>query len=175
MLRADLEADFSAYVAERWDPLVRFATLLTRSEADAEDLVQGALVKAASRWEQVADAPEGYVRTIISRDHISVWRRHRGRTAPVAEVPERHAPDGGPAVDVAATTAESLDLRAALAALSPRQRTAVVLRHHLGLSEQETARTMGCSVGAVKSQTHAALRRLRGLLDAPMTGAISTS
>ena len=156
MLPDDLEADFEAYVAERWDALVRFAVLLCGSEADGQDLVQGALVKAASRWERVADSPEGYVRTIITRDHVSRWRRHRGRVVLHAEVPEAPARESD--------AAGLLDLRAALASLPPRQRAAVVLRHHLGLSERETAETMRCSVGAVKSQTHAGLSRLRGLL-----------
>ena len=164
MLRADLEADFTAYVAERWSPLVRFATLLTQSDADAEDLVQGALVKAASRWERVADSPEGYVRTIITRDHVSRWRRHRGRVVLHAEVPEAPARESD--------AAGLLDLRAALASLPPRQRAAVVLRHHLGLSERETAETMRCSVGAVKSQTHAGLSRLRALLAEPASATV---
>ncbi|QWC87018.1 SigE family RNA polymerase sigma factor [Nocardioidaceae bacterium] len=155
---AELEADFEAYVADRWTPLVRFATLLTRSEPDAEDLVQAALVKAASRWERLADHPEPYVRTVIAREHVSRWRRHRGRVVAHAEIPEP-PPDTG-----RADTADVLALRQALADLTPRQRTAVVLRHHLGLSERETAETMRCSVGAVKSQTHAGLRRLRAQL-----------
>ena len=45
--------------------------------------------------------------------------------------------------------------------LSDRERTIVVMRHYLDLSEAEVARTLGCSVGTVKSTCSRALQRLR--------------
>ena len=57
--------------------------------------------------------------------------------------------------------------------LPPRQRATAVLRLYAGLSEEETAAALGCSVGAVKSNAHNARKRLaerlreRGL--APLT------
>ena len=41
----------------------------------------------------------------------------------------------------------------------------LVLRFYEDLSEGETARVMGCSVGTIKSQTAKGLARLRTLLD----------
>ncbi|CUR56947.1 RNA polymerase sigma-E factor (fragment) [metagenome] len=43
-------------------------------------------------------------------------------------------------------------------------RATLVLRYVEDLSVEETARQLGVSVGSVKSQTHHALRRLRGAL-----------
>lgn len=51
-------------------------------------------------------------------------------------------------------------VRAALAALTSKQR-AVLLRFFDDLTERETARILGVSVGTVKSQTSVALGRLR--------------
>jgi RNA polymerase sigma factor (sigma-70 family) len=52
-------------------------------------------------------------------------------------------------------------LRAALAALPPRQRAAVVLRHWVGLEPAEVADLLGCSAGTVRSQTARGLDKLR--------------
>jgi len=46
-----------------------------------------------------------------------------------------------------------------------RMRAAVVLRHWMDLSVEETADLLHCSEGTVKSQTAKAITRLRGLLD----------
>ena len=43
------------------------------------------------------------------------------------------------------------EVLAALEALSDRQRTAVVLRHWLGMTEGEIAEAMSCSVGMVRT------------------------
>jgi RNA polymerase sigma factor (sigma-70 family) len=56
-------------------------------------------------------------------------------------------------------------LRRALLDLPVRQRTAVVLRHYLDLSEAEVAVTMGCPVGTVKSLNARALSALRTRLE----------
>ena len=40
-------------------------------------------------------------------------------------------------------------------------RATLVLRYFEDLTEDKTAETLGCSVGAVKSQTHHAIARLR--------------
>ena len=52
----------------------------------------------------------------------------------------------------------------ALRALGPKQRRVVVLRHYWGLSVEETAADLGVSPGTVKSQTSAALEKLRTAL-----------
>jgi RNA polymerase sigma factor (sigma-70 family) len=64
-------------------------------------------------------------------------------------------PSADPAVD------RRVVLEQALARLTLRQRSVVVLRYYDDLTEQQTADAMGVAVGTVKSQTHLALRRLR--------------
>lgn len=157
---ADLEASFTDYVAARRPALVRTAYLLCGDLHLAEDLVQDALVKAVAHWRRIGDNPEPWLRTVMVRDNISRWRRHRGRerltdTLSDAPGPEQARPDE--------------DLMAALAQLAPRQRAVVVLRYYEQLTERETAEVLGVSVGTVKSQHHDALRRLRALVPDAIT------
>ena len=53
----------------------------------------------------------------------------------------------------------------ALAHLSVRQRTALVLRFYADLSEGEIARALGCRPGTVKSLVHRGLRQLEGMIE----------
>lgn len=155
---------FREFVLARGAALSRAAYLLTGNRSQAEELVQGALVKAAVRWRRVSASgdPEPYVRKIMVNDHISWWRRFslREQFSPVAV--------DVPVTDPADRTAERVDLAAALAKLAPRQRAVIVLRFYEDLSEAETAAILGCAVGTVKSQTSDALARLRRLVSRPV-------
>jgi RNA polymerase sigma-70 factor (sigma-E family) len=148
---------FDAYVRARYAGLVRTAYLLTANHHDAEDLVQTALVKAVAVWGRIEERPDPYVRRILVNDHISRWRRHRGREVTVPSVPE--VPDAGGHRDLD----EGLVLRAALARLAPRQRAVLVLRYYDDLTERETADVLGIAIGTVKSTARDALARLRRL------------
>lgn len=150
---SSVEEQFTAYVAARRPALVRTAYLLTGNAEDAEDLVQTALVKAVPKWGRIADDPEPYVRAILARESVNRWRRRRWREVTSAELPEQHHAD----VDVAGRES----LRAALAALAPRQRAVIVLRYYEDMTERQTAEALGISVGTVKSQCRDALARLR--------------
>ncbi|GAB4050067.1 hypothetical protein GCM10028775_20750 [Catellatospora paridis] len=149
---------FHEFVVARGGALSRTAFLLTGEHHAAEDLVQSALAKAASRWRWLVEhtQPEAYIRRIMINEQISWWRRRPAR--PVAQVPERAGPDEPGQV------VERIALGQALGTLTPRQRAVVVLRYYEDLSEADTAALMGCSVGTVKSQTHLALGHLRRAL-----------
>ena len=54
-------------------------------------------------------------------------------------------------------------LAAALRRLTPKQRSVLYLRFYEDMSETETAETLGCAIGTVKSQTHDALTKLRSV------------
>ncbi|MEZ0090864.1 sigma factor-like helix-turn-helix DNA-binding protein [Streptacidiphilus sp. EB129] len=59
-----------------------------------------------------------------------------------------------------------VDVRGALRLVPYRRRACLVLRYAFDLSEQETARTLGISVGTVKSQTSRGAAQLAELLRA---------
>ena len=147
---------FEEFVAARRPALLRVAYLLTGSHADADDLVQSALVKCVPHWKRIADRPEPYVRQVLARESVSRWRRRRWRELTSDVLPDRPAPE--------ADLEQRELLRQALGSLAPRQRAVVVLRYYEDLTEKETASVLGIAVGTVKSQARDALARLRELL-----------
>lgn len=159
-MEQDQEA-FTTFVRERSTALLRTAYLLTGDRADAEDLLQEALVALARHWRRVAREgnPEAYVRTALHTRAIDGWRRRSVRPRVVGE-PSEHTPLEGDAYSEAAAR---LTLADALARLTPRQRAVLVLRFYEQHTEVETARVLGCSTSTVKSQTRHALARLRTL------------
>jgi len=146
---------FTAWASARQRALFRTAYLLTADPSRAEDLVQSALFKVATRWPRLRDGdPDAYARTCMVRDNISTWRRRR-REVLVAAAPEQAIGDPSASVD------RRLALASALSTLSARQRTVLVLRYYADLTEQQTADALGLSIGTVKAHAHQALSRLR--------------
>jgi RNA polymerase sigma-70 factor (sigma-E family) len=153
------ERAFRDFVAARSPALMGLAYLLTGGDQHAaEDLVQSSLAKVVTRWRRIED-PEAYVKRTMYHQRISTWRlAWRRHETSMAEPPDTvAAADGTGAVDL------RLALRQALARLTPRQRTVLVLRYFEDLPEDRIARLMGCSVGTVRSTSHRALARLRTL------------
>lgn len=155
----EAEESFDEFVRSRSGPLLRSAYLLTTDPHAAEDLLQEVLERVYVRWRRIRSAPEAYARRVLVNQAISRWRHRRRR-------PETPRPDR---VDTAAEDHANAVVRrrlvlSALRELPPRQRAAVVLRYLDDLSEADTARLLGCSVGTVKSHASRGLARLRVLL-----------
>jgi RNA polymerase sigma-70 factor (sigma-E family) len=149
---------FEEFMTSRWPGLVRLAFGLTGDRWLAEDLAQTALASAYASWWRVsrADDPDAYVRRILINASKSRLRRRR-----VAEQPTAAGDVADPAADPAATVGERSALLAALSALPPRQRAAVVLRYWADLTDAQAAALLGCSASTVRSQAARALARLR--------------
>jgi RNA polymerase sigma-70 factor (sigma-E family) len=156
---------FAAYVVERRAQLYRTAYLLCGDPHRAEDVVQIALTRLYAAWPRVsrADSVDAYARRVVVNCHLDdvrrPWRRERPADSAAFERPAREP----------LSTEDTDALWTALRALAPGQRRVVVLRHYWGLSVDETAADLGLSTGTVKSQTAAALARLRVAL-APANG-----
>ncbi len=163
LLTTEEEPSFDDFVRARLPQLLRLGRALTGDEHRAADLVQDALERALPRWRVIrTDNPEGYVRRIMVNRNISAWRRARREW-----LSERPSDLLGTDALRATDTPRDEELWAALRRLAPRQRTVIALRYFADQTEAQTAALMGCSVGAVKSQAHTALTRLRELIAEP--------
>lgn len=160
------DAEFSVFVRTHRVQLLRTACLLTAGERHlGEDLVQSALARVYVAWPRIrsADAAGAYARRAVVTAFLDetrrAWRRHETST------------DSPPETRTGATDFETVEdrvdghaLRVALTDLPPRMRAMVVLRYEVGLSVADTARTLDCAEGTVKSMSAAGLLRLRGRL-----------
>jgi len=158
---------FEEYAATRGAALLRLATALTGSPADAQDVVQDALSRALPRWDRICtvDDPDAYVRRMVVNAHVSWWRRFRRREAPVADVRtsggDRLVPD---AADEALRRDEDSALWDACAGLVRDQRVAVVLRFYEQLSYAEIAALTGVAEATARSRVHRGLAQLRAVM-----------
>ncbi|WP_062518383.1 RNA polymerase sigma factor [Demequina gelatinilytica] len=149
----DLEHVVGALYASALPRLCAYGYLLTGSQADAEELVQAAIVKVFTRRRRLdgARAAEAYVRAAMRTLRIDEarratrWRRVLPGQAIATAVP-----------DHSETLAEEDEVSRALQSLPPRARIAVALRHYDDLSVRDVAAVMGVTEGTVKSLLHRA-------------------
>lgn len=106
------------------------------------------------------DSPQAWV----TRVALNLATTHHRRTA----VRRRHTADVDPDADLGRLASAAEDdgwvVRAAVASLPERQRTAVILRYFLDLTVEQSADVMEVSPSAVKKLTARGVDRLRVLL-----------
>ncbi|MFF8842310.1 SigE family RNA polymerase sigma factor [Streptomyces sp. NPDC015127] len=157
----DAAGEFHAFFEQHYASLARLAHLLTGDADGADDLAADALLALWHRWDRVraADHPAAYARGVVAnmaRSRIRSAVRERRRITLFWS----HCGEDIVGPDVPAV----VDVQEALRRLPFRKRACVVLRHAFDLSEQDTARTLGVSVGTVKSQTSKGVAELQRLL-----------
>jgi DNA-directed RNA polymerase specialized sigma24 family protein len=153
-------AALNELLAELRPLVVRTVRLVVGSGSwAAEDAAQEALLDISRGIRRLRDPAvvRSWALRIATRRALKVARRERrlrrGNTAGVELSGEAAFCDGRGAA-----------LKQAFDSLSPRLRATAVLRLHAGLSEDEAADVLGCSIGAVKSNLHDARKRLTRLL-----------
>jgi RNA polymerase sigma-70 factor (ECF subfamily) len=143
------------YQTER-ERLFRALLLVTHDSAEAEDLMQEAFVRMWERWDRVGtlDDPVGYLFKTALNLYRSALRRAVAATKRSLRSPPGHDPfekviDHDEAVR-------------SLAALTPRQRAAVVVTELLGYSSEEAGAILGIRPGTVRTLTMQARAALQG-------------
>ncbi|MFV0633051.1 RNA polymerase sigma factor [Demequina sp.] len=153
------EPVLDAVMRERGARLLAYAKLLTGDHAEAQDVLQDALVRSFSKGRAFDDVnrAEAYVRRAIPSVFVDRLRRRdaAARAHRRNRDPEPHVVD----------TAAVLDVRQALAQLSPRERACIVLRFYDDLTVPAIAERLGIAEGTVKRYLADASARLARLLD----------
>jgi len=170
--RAELE-EFERAILANGPSLLAVACRLTRSRADAEDLVQDALVKALRAREQYATGTnlKAWLIKILKNTFINRYRR-TGLERSVLE-----GPDADPLADgwIGAETLRAMrdpegqalrpalerEIAEALDKVPEEFRTVVVLADAEELSYREIADVVGIPIGTVMSRLHRGRRILK--------------
>lgn len=145
--REDHTASFEVFYRSERDGLFADLSLITRDPHEAEELMHDAFLKVWERWSRVRhmDHPAGY----LHRTALNAFRRRYRRTM-IAKRAVGWASERDPFEDV-----EGRDrLDRTLAALTVRQRAAVILTELLDYSSEEAGRVLGVRPGTVRGLAH---------------------
>jgi RNA polymerase sigma-70 factor (ECF subfamily) len=142
--------------------LFRALLLVTHDSMEAEDLMQEAFVRVWERWDRIGqiDDPVGY----LYKTALNLYRSALRRALTAAKRSVR-PPTGRDPLDEVSARDEAVR---SLAALTPRQRAAVVVTELLGYSSEEAGAILGIRSGTVRmliSQARAALHSSKGTND----------
>src|SRR6266700_3380517 len=161
---------FEAVVLAHLDAAYTLARYLTRSDHDAQDVVQDASLRAFRHFGSFRGAGSGEGRAwllAIVRNTAYTWqRRHHGDTLTTAFDEEQHseAATGEDPEAAGVAQGERVALHRAIDELPPEFRAVIVLRELEELSYKEIAEVAGVAVGTVMSRVSRARRRLEEVL-----------
>lgn len=160
------DATALAEIYDRCQPAIyRYIFYHINDIAAAEDLTGEVFVRLVEKIDRFTyrDRPLLAWLYTIARNLVTGYHRRAGRQSPPPDgLQAPHAPDLEEAVEHRLAQRR---LAAAIARLTEDQRQVIILKFVEGLDNEMVARTLGKSVGAVKTLQHRALAALRRILE----------
>jgi RNA polymerase sigma-70 factor (ECF subfamily) len=159
------DAAFADLVERYKNRLYGYFMRMVHNRELAEDLFQETFLRVHQKAHTYRAGAKfkSWLFTIATRITIDRLRRHS--THPQCEPMEFEEPDAGD--DPAEQTAKSelhRTVQAAIEALPPKQRAALILSYYQGHTYPEIAKIMSCSLSSVKTHMSRALKKLEMLL-----------
>lgn len=153
--------DLVLFCEEQHPRLVGMLGLYCGDRFVAEELAQEALVKACRDWRRVRskDDPAAWVRRVGLNLTNSYFRRKLAERRARERLASRTISEAEP------DPALAVSLRHAIAALSRRQRTAIILHYYLDLPFPAVADFMNVPLSTAKSLASRGIARLRASAD----------
>ena len=139
-----------------------YAIMLTRDRVAAEDLLQETALRALRAQSQFTLGTNftAWMYRILRNEHISSLRRSKRRPILLDEIPEELLSHRGEQEDKVLTR----EIIHAMDELQACQREVLILICAAGLSYEEAAESLGCSVGTIKSRLWRARRHMQALV-----------
>lgn len=159
-----ISLELESFCVTHYSGLVKMLFLYCGDRELARDVAQETLGKATANWRKVRnlDVPEAWLHRVAINLVNSHFRRKKAESRANEKISGRASRT--PEHD----SADALAVRAALGALSERQRLAILYRYFLDYSVQQAAEAMGCNEGTVKKLTRRAIEAMRPQLAVPL-------
>ena len=157
---------FATLIRQHYQVLYRAAYRLTRSEVDAEDLVQEVCVRAYPRIDEIErlEQPRGWLLRVLYRLFVDLRRRYeRKHVRAIDENEEFVSGEPGPAEE-AERALDRWRIEDAWRHMNSEQRLLLVLHDVEGYTLVEIQVLTGLKEGTIKSRLHRARVRLGRLL-----------
>ena len=139
---------------EHWSDVFRFALAWTNDWAAAEDLAQDAYVRLWNQRDRIDWSRPAMPWLLVTTRRLATDRFRQLR--------RRFSPPPPPESLNDAVHARWLDVAAAMASLSPLERTALVMTALEGLTYEEAGRILGTTAGALRAAVSRARTKLEG-------------
>ena len=158
---ADVD-DFQKLLVDSLPRLRAYAITLTRERSSAEDLVQQTAMQAlrARNQFQMGTNFTGWIYRILRNNYISSKRRSNRAPVCMDDMPEDTFSRSGDQENKVLTR----EVVKAMDKLQESQREVLILICAGGMSYEEAAETLQCSVGTVKSRLWRARRQMEELI-----------
>jgi RNA polymerase sigma-70 factor (ECF subfamily) len=165
MRRSEERAEFDREVLRHRGELFGAALRMTGSRAEAEDVVQEAVLRAWTFWERFQPGTNGraWMHRILVNTFINGYRRRRREREILGEIKQDERVERGWSHGGRGIPGEGLgdEVTAALATLPDEFRQVLVLVDLGDKSYKDAASEIGCPIGTVMSRLHRARRAMK--------------
>ena len=157
-----MASEFHDLLVEQMPRLRAYAMGLTRNRAGADDLLQQTALKAwGARTQFQPDTNfKAWIYRIMRNEHISSFRRAKHNASSIDAVPEAFLAREGDQENKMLTR----EVLAAMDQLADVQREVLLMNCVSGLSYEEIAEALNCSLGTVKSRLWRARNEMQKLI-----------
>jgi RNA polymerase sigma-70 factor (ECF subfamily) len=154
---------FSELLESHEKEIYRYVFRMTGNPDDASDLLQDTFLRAFEAFPRLPkDANHrAWLYRIAHRQALNLFRSRKvRRSEPIEKALALHDSNGHPE-DLSETRRLARALGHVVRDLSPRQRTALLLKKYEGLSYSDVASVLGCSEENARAHVYQAMKKIR--------------
>jgi RNA polymerase sigma-70 factor (ECF subfamily) len=154
---------FSELLESHEKEIYRFAYRMTGNREDASDLLQDTFLRAFKAFPRLpADANHrAWLYRIAHRQALNLFRSRRvRRSEPLDEAKALHDANGDPE-SLEQTRRLARALRGVIRDLTPRQRSALLLKKYDGVSYRDVAAILGSTEDNARAHVYQAMKKIR--------------